>query len=148
MPHSTASIAHYDFAAADRHAVLSSLFGVDTARAEHNVYQYANRYLNDYDGGVWSVIPLPNGGGFMQPDGDEWLMFTGEDDAACVTVSAEAAGIIITALVLSHRCFMYDRHDEEELADLFCRRHEQLLDFVSDHAERDAIYLALFGAAW
>jgi len=58
-------------------------------------------------------------------------------------VRAEAAGIIITALVLNHRSWMYDRHDEEELCAHSCERHRQLMKYAGEHHEADAIFHAL-----
>lgn len=46
---------------------LPALFGDDFMRAENNVYLYADRYLADYEGGVWDFAQLPSSGGFMKP---------------------------------------------------------------------------------
>lgn len=122
---------------------LPCLFGHDFTRAEFNVYSYADRYLAGYDGGVWGYALLPGGGGFMKPGGEESWRFVNPDNSSDVTVSSEAAGIIITALVLNHRSWMYDRHDEEELCALYCRRHRQLMDYAATHPEAAAIFRAL-----
>ena len=122
---------------------LPALFGDDFFRAEHNVYLYAARYLADYDGAVWDFALLPSGGGFMQPADDERWRFVNQGNDSDVTVSSEAAGIIITALVLNHRSWMYDRHDEEELCRHFCRRHRQLMAYAETHPEAAAIFRAL-----
>ncbi|WP_235589284.1 hypothetical protein [Type-D symbiont of Plautia stali] len=65
---------------------LPALFGDDFMRAETNLYLFADRFLAHYDGGVWDFALLPSGG-----------------------------GIVITSLVLNHRSWMYDHHDEGEL---------------------------------
>jgi hypothetical protein len=65
---------------------LSMIFAGDFMRAELYIYQYAARFLSYYDGGVWEFAQLPAGG-----------------------------GIIIIAQVLNHRCWMYDRHDEDAI---------------------------------
>lgn len=90
---------------------LPMLFAGDFMCAELNIYQYADRFLSDYDGGVWEYAQLP-GGGFMKPEGEARWHFSNPVNYSELDVSAEAAGIIITALVLNHRSWMYDRHDE------------------------------------
>lgn len=122
---------------------LPCLFGHDFMRAEFNVYRYAERYLTGYDGGVWDYALLPSGGGFMKPQGEEQWRVVNPDNHSEVTVSSEAAGIIITALVLNHRCWMYDRHDEETLCAHYCRRHRQLMAYAETHPEAAAIFRAL-----
>ncbi|WP_168403384.1 antirestriction protein [Erwinia amylovora] len=122
---------------------LPRLFSHDYCRAEFNVYAYADRYLADYDGAEWHFVAFSQyGGGFMKPD-VEHAHFINPDNGTNLWLSAEAAGIIITALVLYHRSFMYDRHDEEELYAHFSLRHRQLMTFASSHPEATAIFCAL-----
>ncbi len=51
------------------------------------------KMMPEYEGGFWHFIRLPDGGGYMMPDGDRFHMVNGENwfDR---TVSADAAGII------------------------------------------------------
>ncbi|WP_099319855.1 antirestriction protein [Erwinia amylovora] len=121
---------------------LPMLFSHDYVRAEHNVFLYANRFLKGYDGCEWQFVVLENGGGFMQPEGDEWH-FSNPDNGAEMTLSVEAAGIVITAMVLNHRSWFYDRHDEPDLCEHFCERFRQLVAYAASHAEYNAIYRAL-----
>ncbi len=112
-------------------------------RAENNVYLYADRFLADYDGGVWDFALLPSGGGFMKPAAEETWRFVNPANDSDVRLSSEAAGIVITSLVLNHRSWMYDRHDEGELCALYCHRHRQLTDYAFEHPEAAAIFRAL-----
>lgn len=121
---------------------LPSLFGDDFMRAENNVYLYAARYLTNYNGGEWTFVHLEQGGGYMIPPDGAWR-FENPENWSVAEVSADAAGIIITALVLNHRSWMYDRHDEGELCALYCRRHRQLTDYAFTHPEARAIFAAL-----
>lgn len=123
---------------------LPRLFSFDYCRAEFNVYTYADRYLPDYDGAEWEFVALPNthGGGFMMPSGDEWEFYN-PDNRCELTVSAGAAGIIITALVLNHRSWMYDRNDEPDLCKHYILRHRQLMEYALEHPESNAIFRAL-----
>ena len=122
---------------------LPSLFGHDYVQAENNVYLYASRYLANYDGTVWDFVPLPGGGGYMKPEGEERYMYSNPYHWTELEISADAAGIIITALVLNHRSWLYDRHDDEELSAHFCQRHRQLMECVKTHPDAAAIFCAL-----
>lgn len=64
--------------------------------------------MPEYQGGFWHFIRLPDGGGYMMPDGDRFHLVNGENwfDR---TVSADAAGIILTSLVINRQLWLY--HD-------------------------------------
>lgn len=118
----------------------------DFMRAENNVYVYADRYLANYDGAVWDFVRVPgvpHGGGYMKPAGEERWQFSSPHVWTDLEISSDAAGIIITALVLNHRSWLYDRHDDEELCAHFCRRYRQLTAFAQIHPEAAAIFCAL-----
>ncbi len=84
----------------DRLSFLPYLFGQDFLYAEASVYALAKKMMPEYQGGFWHFIRLPDGGGYMMPDGDRFHMVNGENwfDR---TVSADAAGIILTSLVIN-----------------------------------------------
>lgn len=71
---------------------LPYLFGNDFLYAEASVYALAKKMMPEYEGGFWHFIRLPDGGGYMMPDGDSFHLVNGENwfDR---TVSADAAGI-------------------------------------------------------
>ncbi|CAK9887207.1 MAG: hypothetical protein XXXJIFNMEKO3_LKCDNKCA_00155 (plasmid) [Candidatus Erwinia impunctatus] len=122
---------------------LQNLFSDDFSASENNVYFYANRYLSGFDGEMWGFTPLPDEGCYMAPlVSSEWQL-SSHSRAEGMTVSSDAAGIIITALVLNHRSWFFDRHDEEELCAHFCRRHRQLMACAATHPEAETIFLAL-----
>ncbi|GDA11656.1 antirestriction protein [Escherichia coli] len=77
----------------DRLSFLPYLFGNDFLYAEAYVYALAQKMMPEYQGGFWHFIRLPDGGGYMMPDGDRFHLVNGENwfDR---TVSADAAGII------------------------------------------------------
>lgn len=121
---------------------LPMLFAHDYVRGEQHVFQYADRFLENYAGGEWVFIRLSAGGGFMQPGEDAWR-FCNAENWSDVEVSAEAAGIIITAMVLNHRSWLYDRDGMTELCEHACLRHGQLMAFADAHPEAAAIFRAL-----
>lgn len=88
----------------DRLSFLPYLFGNDFLYAEASVYALAKKMMPEYEGGFWHFIRLPDGGGYMMPDGDRFHLVNGENwfDR---TVSADAAGIIVTAPRLVGRGF-------------------------------------------
>ena len=73
---------------------LPYLFGNDFLYAEASVYALAKKMMPEYEGGFWHFIRLPDGGGYMMPDGDRFHLVNGENwfDR---TVSADAAGIML-----------------------------------------------------
>lgn len=92
----------------DRLSFLPYLFGLDFLYAEASVYALAKKMMPEYEGGFWHFIRLPDGGGYMMPDGDRFHLVNGENwfDR---TVSADAAGIILTSLVINRQLWLY--HD-------------------------------------
>lgn len=134
---------HRPFNRDARYRFLPYLFGADYLNAELNIYAYANRYLSDYDGGEWLFYTLPYGGGYLAPAEDIRLTLCNPDNGFQRTISADAAGMFITAMVLNHRCWMHSHHDEEDLCTLFSLRFEQLRTFIRTHPERTAILAAL-----
>ncbi|AZS59295.1 antirestriction protein [Pectobacterium parvum] len=121
---------------------LPEFFGADFFMAEMNIYSYANLYLRGYRVGFWQFYSLPEGNGYLAPDAER-VTVCNPDNYFEQEMSGEAAGIVITAMVLNHRSWMHGRHDQEELCELFCERHAALIDFARGHKERDAILSAL-----
>lgn len=126
---------------ATRH-FLPRLFSHDYVRAENCIYQYASRYLPDFDGCEWEFVPVKTSGGFMQPGEGRWR-FASTDNGAVLELSAEAAGVAITALVLNHFSWMYEHNDEPDLCEHFCLRFRQLTAFAATHPEAAQIFRAL-----
>lgn len=60
----------------DRLSFLPYLFGNDFLYAEAYVYALAKKMMPEYEGGFWHFIRLPDGGGYMMPDGDRFHMAT------------------------------------------------------------------------
>ncbi|KGT86865.1 antirestriction protein [Erwinia typographi] len=132
----------FEVSPAERPCFLPRLFSTDYLRAEISAYVYAGKYLTDYSGGEWAFMRLAGTGGYMVPPAGTWC-FENPDNGAVAVVSADAAGIIITALVLNHRSHLYARHDQEALCAHFTLRWRQLMDFAETHPEAAAIFRAL-----
>ena len=114
----------------------------DYLTAEACIYAYAAKYIRDYDGGEWTFNTLPQGAGYLAPDEDRVTVFN-PDNGFVGEMSGDAAGIVVTALVLNHRSWMHDHHDERDACRHYIRRYEQLMSIVATHRESRAIYRAL-----
>lgn len=101
----------------DRLSFLPYMFGNDFMLAELQLYALAKKWMPEYNGGFWHFIRLPEGGGYMMPDCDRVHMINGENwfDR---TVSADAAGIILTSLAINRRCWTH--HDCGNARSLAC----------------------------
>ena len=87
-------------------------------------------------------IRLPDGGGYMMPDGDRFHLVNGENWFDC-TVSADAAGIILTSLVINRQLWLYHDSGDVGLTQLYRMRDAQLWRHIEFHPECNAIYAAL-----
>lgn len=106
------------------------------------VYALAQKMMPEYEGGFWHFIRLPDGGGYMMPDGDRFHLVNGENwfDR---TVSADAAGIIVTSLVINRQLWLYHDSGDAGLTHLYRMRDAQLWSHIEFHPECNAIYAAL-----
>nr|EKX4880634.1 antirestriction protein [Escherichia coli] len=98
--------------------------------------------MPEYQGGFWHFIRLPDGGGYMMPDGDRFHLVNGENwfDR---TVSADAAGIILTSLVINRQLWLYHDSGDAGLTQLYRMRDARLWRHIEFHPECNAIYAAL-----
>lgn len=126
----------------DRLSFLPYLFGQDFLYAEASVYALAKQMMPEYQGGFWHFIRLPDGGGYMMPDGDRFHMVNGANwfDR---TVSADAAGIILTSLVINRQLWLYHDSGNAGLTHLYRMRDAQLWSHIEFHPECNAIHAAL-----
>lgn len=126
----------------DRLFFLPYLFGQDFLYVEASVCALAKKMMPEYEGGFWHFIRLPDGGGYMMPDGDRFHLVNGENwfDR---TVSADAAGIILTSLVINRQLWLYHDSGDAGLTHLYRMRDAQLWSHIEFHPECNAIYAAL-----
>ena len=110
----------------DRLSFLPYLFGNDFLYAEAYVYALAQKMMPEYQGGFWHFIRLP--------DGANWFDRT---------VSADAAGIILTSLVINRQLWLYHDSGDAGLTQLYRMRDAQLWRHIEFHPECNAIYAAL-----
>ncbi|PUF68032.1 antirestriction protein, partial [Salmonella enterica] len=106
------------------------------------IYALAKKWMPEYNGGFWHFIRRPEGGGYMMPDCDRVHMINGENwfDR---TVSADAAGIILTSLAIHRRCWTHHDCGNAALTRLYMLRDTQLWNHITFHPECNVIYAAL-----
>ena len=126
----------------DRLSFLPYMFGTDFMLAELQVYALAKKWMPEVDGGFWHFIRLPEGGGYMMPDCGRVHLVNGENwfDR---TVSADAAGIILTSLAVNRRLASWHDCGNPALTHLYMLRDAQIWDHITFHPECNAIYAAL-----
>lgn len=84
----------------DRLSFLPYLFADDFMISELQVYALARKHVPEYCGVRWHFIRLPDGGGYMMPD-EGRVHLVNRENGFDRTVSAEAAGIVLTMWRLS-----------------------------------------------
>ncbi|AGO57681.1 formate dehydrogenase formation protein [Serratia plymuthica A30] len=126
----------------DRLSFLPYLFADDFLLAEMQVYATADRYLPEYNGGFWHFIRLPDGGGYMAPDLDQ-VHLINPDNWFDKTLSGDAAGIVLTSLVINRRCWFHHDRGNAGMVQLYIQREEQLWTYIETHPERADICRAL-----
>lgn len=126
----------------DRLSFLPYLFGNDFLYAEAYVYALAQKMMPEYQGGFWHFIRLPDGGGYMMPDGDRFHLVNGENwfDR---TVSADAAGIILTSLVINRQLWLY--HDSGDVG-LTAQSHS--LTLRDAQGETQVVRISSLDSSW
>ncbi len=98
--------------------------------AELQVYALAKKWMPEYEGGFWHFIRLPEGGGYMMPDCGRVHLVSSENwfDR---TVSADAAGIILTSLAINRRLAAHHDSSNPALTRLYMLRDAQLWNHIT-----------------
>lgn len=118
----------------DRLSCLPYLFGLGFLYAEASVYALAKQMMPEYEGGFWHFIRLPDGDRFHLVNGANWFDRT---------VSADAAGIILTSLVINRQLWLYHDSGDAGLTHLYRMRDARSWSHIEFHPECNAIYAAL-----
>ncbi len=118
----------------ERARFLPDLFGNLHQKVENLVYDWMGELAADYRGGRWEFVRIATGGGYMRPPGSEHRL--GCSNGFEGTVSADAAGIIVTMYALSHLSFEYP-------SQLLAERYMQVRVLAMEHPECEAILDAI-----
>ena len=123
---------------------LPALFGKLMVHGEGYIFNLMRRMCPTYVGGQWKYFDLSNGARYMAPpdrDG-ELLQFKNDGNYFEDNISADAAGVIVTLIGLSHLGSSVHEHDEVLANELFENFHK-LRDYALQHPESSAIFRAI-----
>jgi len=119
-----------------RLSVLPKFFGLKMMRFEALVYHFAGELASEYAGGLWEFYELSNGGFYMAPQGYPSLTISVDGNGYTGTVSADAAGVIVTLFALCHLANETHRDEHSEL-------YHRLREFSFEHDECSDIVAAI-----
>ncbi|MFP3637537.1 antirestriction protein [Paraburkholderia sp. SIMBA_054] len=124
---------------------LPAMFGPNhMINGESRLFALARAFAPEhYTGGEWLYFDLSNGGHYAAPKTPERLTLTIPEIHFERDLSNHAAGIVICLFALGQMAG--EAHEAGHDADVrnFVERYEQLLEFVSEHDEREAIRAAI-----
>ena len=126
----------------DRLSFLPYLFGNDFLYAEAYVYSITQKIIPEYQLLFCHFIPLPDGRCYIMPHFDRFHIVN-VANLFDRTVSADAAGIILTSLVINRQLWLYHDSGDAGLTQLYRMRDAQLWRHIEFHPECNAIYAAL-----
>ena len=130
----TTSVTATLVAEAERLDFLPAHFGCHFLQVERAVYAWMSELCATYRGGYWEFLSLSNGGGYLRTSEGEWQISV--ENGFSRTLSADAAGIVVTLFALSHLSF---RFPESQLGE----QYHRLREFVSAHPEGALIFRAI-----
>ena len=119
----------------NRKDFLPKYFGA-IARAiiiEGMIYSCAGKMISGYNGGAWVFKTCSNGAAYITPEYDGSRNITMAENYYEGNMSADAAGLAITTLVVNSMTAKYQDHSLYAL-------WEKLMDVVASHPERKELY--------
>lgn len=109
-------------------------FGSKFLHGENLIYAWARGLCPDYNGGFWHFYTLDNGGFYVAPDRKDAMRIVVDGNGYDGTMSADAAGIVITLFALGRLAVHFESATDHYYA---------LRDYASEHAENAAIFAAI-----
>ena len=123
----------------NRHGRIGALprhFGQHAPIFEGFIYDLMRQFSQDYQGGMWEMFQLSNGGLLMTPP-NPTLNINIPSNGYVGQMTGEAAGITVCLFAFSHLSFRF-RHTE-----VFSRHFYRLRDFALGHPESAEIFAAI-----
>lgn len=112
-------------------------FGRQMMAVEQHLLTRLAALSPDYTGGLWHMYDLSNGGCYLAPTDPAEFRISVHGNDFDGTVSADAAGIIVTLFTLSELAFRTPH------VEVLSERFHQLRDFAAEHAEARLIFRAI-----
>ena len=123
----------------ERLTFLPRHFGRHMLIVENSLYSQFAKLCPTYTGGYWHFYELSNGGCYLAPSREQYLLVQSGNFFEA-TVSGDAAGIIVSLFTFSHLSFMLEDDPlGPRIADFF----HLLRDFAADHPEASLITRAI-----
>ena len=97
-------------------------------RFENLCYVLADKFLDEYNGGMWEFIELSNGGFFIVPKDKEHYTLS-NPIGVCEKVKNQVAGIFITIYALCELINSYTKTGEHLVADKLLGKYGELLNY-------------------
>ena len=119
-----------------RLAFLPKHFKLHMMAVENYIYSRFRTLCPSYTGGYWDFYELSNGGCYLAPNGEPRAI-DNPDNHFADTVSADAAGIIITLYTMSELSFRYENEP------LFGTHFHWLREYATTHVEQALIFRAI-----
>ena len=88
----------------------------------------ADKFLDEYNGGMWEFIELSNGGFFIVPKDEEHYTLS-NPIGVCEKVKNQVAGIFITIYALCELINSYTKTGEHLVADKLLGKYGELLNY-------------------
>ena len=117
----------------NRLAFLPKHCGVFHLNFELGVYSIMDRACASYSGGLWDFFELSNGGFYIALDSAQAVHLIWPDNYFDASMSADAAGIGVSLMVLSNLSFQKD-------SARFAEKFHLLRDFALEHDEASLIF--------
>ena len=119
-----------------RISFLPKHLGNKMIMGENLVYNLADEHITGYNGGMWSFETLSNDGLILVPPSTgSTLNVVNGMNYSDVTVTPQAAGLFLTAMMLNSLCFS----TAGETQDKFLAKHAAVMDFIYEHPEASSI---------
>ena len=123
----------------DRLTFLPRHFGMHMLTVENVLYTQFAKLCPTYTGGYWHFYDLSNGGCYLAPSHETYPLVHA-DNFFEATVSADAAGIIVSLFTFSHVSFLLE---DDPLGPRVAQHFHLLRDFAGDHPEGGLIFRAI-----
>ena len=114
-------------------------FGRHMLTMERYLYSQCANLCPTYRGGFWHYYDLSNGGCYLAPSHETYLLVH-DGNYFDATVSGDAAGIIVSLFTFSQLSFIFEA---DPLGPRIAEYFHLLRDFASTHPEASLIFRAI-----
>ncbi|QOI57930.1 antirestriction protein [Rouxiella badensis] len=126
-----------------RLAFLPRLFGANYRKAESFIFSTARSVCREYAEGVWIFKELPDGGGYLVPPHLDRCTLRIDGNGFEGEMSADAAGIVLTLLVLNRLSWDAYHHGLALMNNHLVAQQDRLKDYADQHPESGLIFRAI-----